>query len=197
MAKNIKDTFTLSQLIKIFGYEDYLDLGLEFFDAVPYGELKREAEERLDADDYDTDDDYERAVENLIDELRLKYEQELESSYYDAWLSTVETGIDSALASVGLQATDVTKKGQETTYKISPAPGKTYTDAAKEIIEIINGVGYFHFGSVKEFTSSGPYTLKEGVLSHLHWIPEAEDVYGDGYGPKWFSRQLERAFRYL
>jgi hypothetical protein len=46
-------------------------------------------------------------------------------------------------------------------------------------MEIVNGVGYFHFDNLKDFLDSGPYTPREAVLSHLHWLKDRAEVYGD------------------
>jgi hypothetical protein len=63
--------------------------------------------------------------------------------------------------------------------------------AAQAIVEVINGVGYFHFDSVQDAIDSGPYDDAEDfVRHHLHWMREYAEVYGD-YSPKhMFERRL-------
>lgn len=62
-------------------------------------------------------------------------------------------------------------------YKIVALAG--WKDAADKIIDTINGVGYFHFGTVRDFISSGPYrTARQAVLHHVGWIPDHAEVYG-------------------
>lgn len=50
--------------------------------------------------------------------------------------------------------------------------------AAISVIMTINGVGNFHFNSLKEALDSGPYaSSKEFVLKHLHWLKDYYEVY--------------------
>ena len=59
-------------------------------------------------------------------------------------------------------------------------PVTSWADSLQQIIETINGEGYFHYSSVEDFLNSGPYSSEEeGVKTHLHWIAEYPDVYGD------------------
>jgi hypothetical protein len=62
--------------------------------------------------------------------------------------------------------------------KIRIEPAETWRAAAAEIMETINGVGMFHYWSVKEFLDSGPYTPCEAVMEHLGYIKRYPDVYG-------------------
>lgn len=57
-------------------------------------------------------------------------------------------------------------------------PETSWNDAAEKILETINGVGLFEFRSLRDFLDSGPYTAREAVLSHLHYIRRYPDVYG-------------------
>ena len=70
-------------------------------------------------------------------------------------------------------------------------PVASWKKAAKEILETINGVGYFHFRDVNEFCRSGPYTERAAVLTHIHYIKRYPDVYGDTS----VSRMMEIARR--
>jgi hypothetical protein len=71
-------------------------------------------------------------------------------------------------------------------------PRTTWEDAAREIIQTINGVGYFHFGSLKEACASGPYTTRQFVLAHTHWIPSWFEVYGEGKAANHVDRACRR-----
>jgi hypothetical protein len=77
-------------------------------------------------------------------------------------------------------------------FRFRVTPDETWRDAAREIIQTINGVGMFRFESVREFCASGPWTPKEAVLGHLHWIADWPDVYE---GTKARS-MVDRALRY-
>lgn len=71
---------------------------------------------------------------------------------------------------------------------------ESWEDASDKIRMTINGVGYFHFNTVKEFMQSGPYTARESVLQHLGWIKDYWDVYG--YSKHHGQNRLEKAMRY-
>jgi hypothetical protein len=73
----------------------------------------------------------------------------------------------------------VEEKGRYNDLFITPKT--TWTDALKEMIQTINGVGPFRFDSVREFLDSGPYRTFEGVSEHLHWLKRFPDVYGPGW----------------
>lgn len=50
--------------------------------------------------------------------------------------------------------------------------------SARKLIETINGVGRFHFDSLKDALDSGPYaSSKDFVLKHLHWLKDYYEVY--------------------
>ena len=70
-----------------------------------------------------------------------------------------------------------TKKHWETRFRIR---SDSWKDAAQEIKNTLNGVGYFHFNSVEEMKVSGPYaSYKQVVLHHLAYIVDYPQVYGD------------------
>jgi len=77
-------------------------------------------------------------------------------------------------------------------YRIQPAGSKTWKDAAEEVRQTINGVGYFHFGSLRELQLSGPYTTREVVLCHLGTIPRWQEVYEGGTAAGLVDRELRR-----
>ena len=65
------------------------------------------------------------------------------------------------------------------TYEWNVVPLLSWRDAADLIRRTINGVGIFEFTSTREFLASGPYTPKQAVMQHLHWIKRWSDVYGE------------------
>lgn len=71
------------------------------------------------------------------------------------------------------------KYGKYIKFFVVPFVNGSWRDACGELIETINGVGYFYFSSVKHFLDSGPYSPKEAVMSHLHWMKRHHEVYGD------------------
>lgn len=67
---------------------------------------------------------------------------------------------------------------------------------AAAIVELINGYGLFHFGSVEELIASGPYAdTLDAVLKHLHWIAEHGKVYGESSPRQVWDRSFERSSR--
>ena len=80
-------------------------------------------------------------------------------------------------------------------YKVTPKTD--WKTSLKKIIETINGIGMFHFSSVKEFLDSGPYTPREGVLTHLHYLADYGSVYGEASLKHQFESNLENKLRYL
>jgi hypothetical protein len=61
-------------------------------------------------------------------------------------------------------------------YRILPQ--ENWKVACQKLIETINGVGYFHFSSIKELKDSGPYaTYRQAALNHIGWIADRSRVY--------------------
>lgn len=77
----------------------------------------------------------------------------------------------------------------ERTFRV--VPSNSWRIAADNIRMTINGVGQFEFSSLQEFLSSGPYTPRQAVLSHLGWIPSWYEVYEGGKA----SSRVERRMR--
>jgi hypothetical protein len=82
------------------------------------------------------------------------------------WLEDVEKGVEPIAAA---------KKAYKNVRRRKVAVKK----ATRELSETVGGVGYFHFGSVKELTDSGPWTVREAVLGHLGWMKDWYEVYGE------------------
>jgi hypothetical protein len=79
----------------------------------------------------------------------------------------------------GLELKPVGKyKASKRPYELKIVPKTSWNDAANKLRETINGVGSFHFNNLREYLDSGPYTARQAVLSHLHWIKRYPDVYG-------------------
>lgn len=64
-------------------------------------------------------------------------------------------------------------------YRISPMGNTSWRQVAARLCRTIKDFGMFYFSSTQEFLDSGPYTAKQAVLNHLHWIAEHSAVYGD------------------
>lgn len=116
------------------------------------------------------------------------YESELINNYYKAWntsrLEALEVTLDHA---------NITLEQMNDKWFI--VPKKSWKDSAAHIVEVINGVGLFYFESVDELLDG--YTLREGILSHIHHLKHYGDVYGTDSAKRIFERALDANTRYL
>jgi hypothetical protein len=125
------------------------------------------------------------------EQIAMKVEgDEREEAYnkrYDAVLAVAED----VFGKHGLNLVPV--KGHETDrpweYRI--VPQESWKDALTRIRITINGVGMFEFANDKEFCESIPCTVRECVLTHLHWIKDWYEVYEGGKA----SSRIERRMR--
>ena len=206
--KDYQDEYTLDEWCNLMGYstwerlQDHMDSQGGYYD---YRSFEEEARREIDEDDYldeegELDEStYDEAVTERADELYREAEDEVARRYYNLWEGTVENGMDGVLANVKLVAVPAKNSGNRNqTFKIKPANGETWETVLTEIRELINGVGYYTFYSNKELKDSGPYTARQAVLGHLHYLSDYGAVYGGGgYGSGWFEDELERGSRYL
>ena len=167
------------------------DLGIKTYDQFDfdtsevYGHAHREA--LKEAEGYDMD---ESAAEAFAEEKALEAEGEYSESLFKAYMSALEEAVERTFEPANLDVSF-----SDWTFRLSPK--KSWEDSAKQIIEVINGVGYFHFSTLREFLDSGPYTAREAVEKHLHWMKSYGDVYGDPSPARIFEKSFEHATRYL
>lgn len=125
------------------------------------------------------------------EEERAAAEEKGEEEVYRQWSNAVTSAAEQTLERVGLELVEKKKKvrgGFATTYEI--APTKDWNDAASKLVQVINGVGNFHFNSLSEFLDSGPYTAREAVAKHWTYA----NIYSDVYGAASPKRIYERAW---
>lgn len=178
MAKEYKDTFTMAELAKVLGIKliDPMDWGFDISGYYDYHIKQGLSEEEAQ----------EKAEEEANEEL---------DEHFDNYCNAVEEVFETYFGYVNLDVIRTTAHGpdwgySEALYKLQPQ--KDWKDSLKLIIEIINGVGYFHFNSVKELLDSGPYTPKEAVLSHIGYVSEYGDVYGEASPSRMLQRSTDR-----
>lgn len=194
MAKKpVSDTFTFDQLCAAVGLDanregamDLIEDNIEtifqsseyaYNEAIEEGASEEEAEEAMQKAQGDR-------------------EAEIVNAYVDSAVSTIEDQLSEHFALNLIEVTKKDKKGKPTgerRWQIKPL--RTWKESLKLIVETINGVGYFHFNSVREFLDSGPYTEREGCLTHLHYLAQHGDVYGGRSLERQFDRTLESALR--
>ena len=170
----VKDVLYMDEIADLLGF-----MGPDkFSDAVAdsagevYGHALRHLEHDADA----TAEEHE--------ELALQAEQAYLDEEYSKYRSAAESVANHVFGEHGLALTELKKGG----YKI--APETSWRDAAFKIVDTINGVGYFHFSSLKDFLGSGPYTPREAVLSHLGYLKRRSEVYGDPSPERLFERAM-------
>lgn len=98
-----------------------------------------------------------------------------------------------ALVSVAKEVLDCYRLGLVTTsngFKIVPL--ESWNDAVRRIMYVINGLGEFLYKGVNHFLTSGPYTARQAVLSHLHYVKEYYNVYGGSTPIERFNHALSR-----
>lgn len=154
------DTITIAKLAEMFGLPDWDKI--DEMNQQHYWEMSRGAEDEEEA------------------------EQEAQTEIFNKWYDAVEAAASKLFEEHDLELKPTGKQGTSTrSYVLKISPATSWNDAANKIRETINGVGDFHFSNLREFLASGPYTARQAVLEHLHYIKRHPAVYG-GLG----ARQL-------
>ena len=153
------DKITIDQLAKLFGLPDWDKI--DEMNQQHYWEVSR------GAGDEDAQMEAERAEQDQV---------------YRNWYDAVEHVAEKLFGEHGLEflaMKNVRKLHQNyRPHSLKIIPSNSWSDAADKIRETINGVGDFHFDSLKEFLASGPYTARQAVLAHLGYIKRYPAVYG-------------------
>jgi hypothetical protein len=191
MAKRTKtpDTFTFEELCAAVGlkasYKGMNDL------------VERNHDYIFGAGDYaykqaTKDGEDEDKAEEARQEAEMEASDEISTAYIDAAIETIENQLTEHFA---LDLTEVKgRKNEGMRFKIAPL--RTWRESLGQIVETINGVGYYRFDSIREFLNSGPYTEREGVLTHLHYLSDYGRVYGDKSLQREFEDNLSHKLRY-
>lgn len=119
----------------------------------------------------------EEQSKHKAEERAAEVEQEEMSAIYSRHVSAILSAVEPIFEHHHLELIHRNDEWKDE-YFIQPESSSTWRDAANAIRQTINGVGYFHFNTLKEFLDSGPWTAKEAVLSHLGSISDAVEVYG-------------------
>lgn len=172
----LKSVISLDELCKLFKVETVEDFqdriggtmdscyGAVYSDAIMEGLTKGEAEERA---------------------------QKAESDELDTVLSDYKNAVISVSERLFGEHHLILSPMKSDTRRYTITPKVSWDESASHIIETINGVGLFRFDSVKEFKKSGPYTGRQSVLSHLHWIASWCEVYGRGKASAMIENKLK------
>lgn len=124
-----------------------------------------------------------------IEAIRDKAEQEVRDEMFGQWHNGVSAAADRMFANHDLVLSPIGKTKWPWQFKIGPET--SWEVAAEKILNTINGVGYFHFATLKEFLLSGPYeTPRIAVLAHLHWMVRYPEVFGDNSAQTIYERSF-------
>lgn len=114
--------------------------------------------------------------EGKADLAAQKAEWEAEGELYRQWRNALLGAVEPEFEKHLLELVPVGR--HKIPYEFRVVPTKGWREAASKIIGTLNGVGEFAFGSLRDFLASGPYSAREAVLRHIHWIPSRAGVYG-------------------
>lgn len=165
--KTASDNITIEDLVKMFGLISSTELdeiNLHYFDEIgdeAYKRAKRDGKREPGA---------EKAMR--------KAEEEAQTELYEKWYDAVEYVANELFGHHGLELMPRKKSNNKRPWELKVFPTTSWEAAANKIRGTINGVGDFHFSSLKEFLESGPYTARQAVLEHLGYIRRYPDVYG-------------------
>lgn len=113
--------------------------------------------------------------EERDEDERMRQADAARDELYERWYGAVYLAASALYSAHGLDLIDVRA---HPSYEMRIVPEISWADAAAKLLETINGVGYFHFGSLGEFLRSGPYTARQAVLAHRAYIRRYPEVYG-------------------
>jgi hypothetical protein len=162
------DTIDIEALAQMFGIPTFEEAWNEDVDWEAFDYARKEALENGASDDE-------------ADEKGRDAEQEDSGERFRLWHDAVTSAVEHEFEEHGLTLVPRTGRGRDsrTPWEYRVVPTVSWTDAARKILHTINGVGMFEFRNVREFLDSGPYTARQAVLKHLHWLKDRAEVYGD------------------
>lgn len=172
--KKYQDTFTLDEVASFL-------LGVETWEKIE--------DRNPDAwGDYWLHANREALAEGLSDEeaeeKAIAAESEARDESYRNWKNALERAAEEIIGQHEMELRQL--KTKPWLYKL--APKTTWEDAARCIVDTINGVGYFYFASVKELRDSLPATTRGAVLDHLNWMKRRPEVYGTASADRLMER---------
>jgi len=129
------------------------------------------------------------------EDAQIEAEQQAQEEVYRQWYDAVESAAEKLFGEHGLEflaMKNVRKLHQNyRPHILKIIPSKSWDDAADKLRETLNGVGDFHFDSLREFLKAEASTAKQAVLVHLGSIKRYPAVYG-GLGA---NQMYEQAWR--
>lgn len=182
MAWKVNQNTTIDDLATFFGLPDYASLHDDNIDYI------------FEAGDWAKKYALEQGKsEAEAEEAREEAEMEASDKLHSAWYDGVESAANTLFGEHGLVLKP--KGAEERPFDFKIVPEFSWDNAATKILETLDGYGAFHFEDLRDFLDSGPYTAKEAVLTHLHWIKQFPVVFGSYSAQHYFDKALDKAFR--
>ena len=161
--------------------DDLIEANLDFIAEQASGAVK----ERKEKDEYEDEEEEEEAF--------LKFEQQVDDAIYRAWQKSVEAALDAIEETTGVV---LTPKWNKDEFDVG-AKGGDWAKAARQLVEIINGVGLVSAGgSLKEAMQiEGVRTPRQFVLRLWSAVRDYPEVYGTSSHERIYERALEGYMR--
>lgn len=196
---------TLAELLGLPSWETIEELNVDYVMEAGHHAYKEAAEEARDdfsdeggelADGPGDASAADQAAEAAGEAAREAAESEAISEIWRQWYDGVHDAAEVLLGKHGLTlepapyAPPHYEAKRPFEYRVRPVKG--WKEAAEQIMETINGVGYFYSPDVRTFRyQSSCKSYRDLALSHLHHVKHQPEVYGD-----YSARQIfERAWR--
>jgi hypothetical protein len=175
--KNKTTVDELAEMFKLTSWDELDDANFDYY--------WQSAHEAMAYRDFENDAEREEEMYRVQDSTR----DELFANWYNAVMSVADT----MFGKLELDLVPVKVKGKvsEFPFEFVIKPRKNWKHSCEEIVNLINGVGYFYFRDVNALLSSGPYTPMQAVLNHLGYV----NYYHQIYGSESPSNLYDRAFR--
>lgn len=123
-------------------------------------------------------------TEKQIEKTRNKAEEDAHEEIYRNYHASVMSAADELFGLHHLELVPIRKNDRYPfEYRIEPASGKTWSDAAKQLATTINGVGLTY-----EDPSEYGKTPKKYVLSRIGWVSQYPEVYGTASAKRIYER---------
>ncbi len=129
-----------------------------------------------------------------------KVYDEVASEHYNGWKRAMEEVFDKIFEPLGLEVIEVKINDKEEgiwdAYKLEPAEGETWWTVTAELVEVINGVGYWWFDNVRALMDTIPVTTpRKAFFDHIHWAKDRPRVYGSGTVARMYDDALDHYLR--
>lgn len=115
-----------------------------------------------------------------FEQRQMDAEAEVRDDLFNRWYDAVHGAAEEIFDQhdLALEPIQHPRHHSDRPYEYRIVSRASWEDAAEKIRGTIDGVGEFTFYTLRAFLESGPYTARQAVLSHLHWMKRRPEVYG-------------------